>query len=331
MNKNIFDMFDNFEIEPEDMAGYNISADRISERTLQKLGQTKKAQPKRRKIFRIALIAAVIACFMSVTAYAAAYFNMHYRYVEKGGTYSYRYWTPEGYMDASYTVSSSYIVSFDTQPDGYMYVFRPTWVPLEPTAVTTVYGWAEDEARFKLGMAAPAETQEEKTAVKAGTEELLSRLGMTAQEAETWYTSYDADQIYVEDVLGADIPYKIELYSNSDLYNGDFAIGDDPYENEGVRVDFVKDEVDGDWHEIWAHVDETETEHSKVFRSPLDETNFVLRFNLAKGYLVYVPGTLDFDTLHKIAENVEVLRTELRLEIGDSEHRRHDMFTLGHG
>ena len=318
MNRDIFDMFDNFELDQEDMTGYKVSADRISQMTLQKIAETKQPASRRRKIWRTALLAAVIACFLSVTAYAAAYFSMHYSYVEKGETYHYQYWTPEGYREASYTVSNSYIVSFDTQPVGYLYAFRPTWVPQEPTHSWSLYDEVTGQVLYN------------------GADEaaLLAELDMTADEAASWYTWFDADEIWDPDAQGPnyDVPYQVWLYGNNALYNTDFAIGDDAYDNEDVKVDFVKDEVNGDWHEIWVHVDETETWHAKQNLSFLDDTNLVLRFNLAEGYLVFVPGTLDLETLHKIAENVEVLRTNLPAEIQavDGE-RRHSCFNLAHG
>ena len=314
LNKDIFDMFDSFELEPEEMERYNVSADRISRMTLRKISERKKNRRPSGKVLRIAFIAAVIACFMSVTAYAAFYFGIHYKYVDGSESYSYRYWTPSGYREGSYTVSDSYVLSFDVSPDGYQYVFRANWLPLEPNYTLSLYQNIEDMVCAELNMPFPAETEEEKARVAEGMEVLLDTLGMTAREAQSWYLIYDADEDGYGDPAKApfyDIPYQIKLFNSSALYNMDYVIRDN-FDDEKVVTDIVKDEVQGDWHTIWVHVDETGTDYAqRMPENPLLDTNLVLRFNQAEGVLLYVPGTLELETLDKIAQNVEILRTNI--------------------
>lgn len=299
MNKDIFDMFDDFELEPEEEAGYRVSSEAVARRTLAKLHGERRGAPRRSRLLRTALIAAVIACFLSVTAYAA-YYAMHLRVEDR--TYTCQFWDGEDWLERSYTVKDSNVLSFDAPPKGWEYAFKPGWLPAPFTNHLTLY------ARFQELARTPEEM-----------EALLTAEGLTEEESQTWYVvKMDADEDGYRDIGDRapfyDIPYQILIYS--DLYRREFVIGD-RFDTAGdVKVEVLKDETAGDWHEIWVHVDETGADYAaRMLEDPLLDTNIVLRFNRAEGYLVFLGGTLDCQTLHKIGENLTVRRTAIELEI----------------
>ena len=259
---------------------------------------------RHKKTVRTMLVAAAVACLMTVTALAVVHFNMNYRFTEEG--------EQQQYTNVTYTITgtdvyeSSMVMKFDATPENYVYAFRAGWLPSEPTAVSSLYDkvrWRMDDARTD--------------------EEIFAEMGVTAEEAKTWYTRYDADvqirrdedgMIQYDFDNGGDIPYQVELYS--DLYQHDFLVGYD-----GSEVEIIKEETSGDWQILWLHMDQNGAPE-------LRNCNIVFRFNQAEGYLIKVVGTLDCETLGKIAENVEVLRTDM---IAESAGERHGIVALGHG
>ena len=258
---------------------------------------------KRKKTVRTALIAAAAACLMTVTAFAAVRLSMNYRFTEEGERQVYAH---NAFSMNPITYEASMVVRFDTEPESYVYGFRANWLPSEPTNVSSLYNrviWRMDDARTD--------------------EEVFAEMGITAEEAKTWYTRYDADaqirwnedgMIDVDFDVEEDIPYQIELHS--DLYQRDFLVGYD-----GSEVSLLKEETSGDWQILWLHMDQNGGQ-------ALRNCNIVFRFNQAEGYLIQIVGTLDCETLDKIAENVEVLRTDM---IAESAGERHGIVALGHG
>lgn len=246
---------------------------------------------RHKKTVRTMLVAAAVICLMTVTAFAAVHFGMNYRFTEDGEQQQYT--TATFSMDTD-VYDASMVMRFNTAPENYVYAFRANWLPSEPTAVLSLYnaGFSEE-------------------------------MGITAEEAKSWYTRYDADAQIKQDGDGTisydfdndgDIPYQIELLS--DLYQYDFLVGYD-----GSAVELVKEETSGDWQILWLHMDQNGAPE-------LSNCNIVFRFNQAEGYLIKVVGTLDCETLGKIAENVEVLRTDM---IAQSVGERHGIIGLGRG
>ena len=256
------------------------------------------------KAVRAALIAAAVACLMTVTALAAARLGMNYRFTEEGEQQVY---THNAFSMNPITYEASMVVRFDTAPESNVYGFRANWLPCEPTNVSSLY----DRVVYRMD-----DTRTD--------EEVFAEMGITAEEAKTWYTRYDADttirrnedgMIELNPDVAESIPYQIEL--KSDLYQHDFLVGYD-----GSEVTLVKEETAGDWQILWLNMEQNGM-------GALHNANIVFRFNQAEGYLIQAVGTLDCETLNRIAENVEVLRTALKTE--SSGEQTFGAVTLAHG
>ena len=281
---------------------------------------------RRKRIIRTALIAAALACLMTATAFAAVYFGMSYRFTQEGEQQSYTY-GDGAYSMHTAVYEATMILRFDGPAESNLYAFRANWLPSEPSVAWSLYARAEDMARADLGMIGLVKTAEERARVDAELALIFAELGVSAEEARNWYTYYDADttvELLPDGSIGDrfdvedDIPYQIELHS--DLYQFDLLAGYD-----GGAVELVKEEKAGDWHTLWLNIDRNVPEEVTHF----SRYSLVLRFNQAEGYLLQVIGTLDCGTLGKIAENVEVLRTDMKT-VSDGEGS-FAVITLGHG
>lgn len=276
---------------------------------------------KRKKTIRTALIVTILACLLTATALAAVYFGMKYRFTREGEQQRY---TPGIFSMNTDVYEATMVVRFSTEPESYIYAFRAGWLPSEPTNALSLHTVVEDMARTRLGMKALPETAEEKAQVEAKMADIFVEYGITAEEAENWYTRYDADTQIKRDENGTiaydlgndgDIPYQIEL--RSDLYRYEYLVGYD-----GSEVELVREKTSGDWQILWLHMDQNGAPE-------LWNCSIVLRFNQAEGYLIKVVGTLDCETLDKIAENVVVLRTDMKT--GSSGEQGYGVLTLGRG
>ena len=338
MNKKISDMFDGFQLEPEVTSAVTFDPEKIRKATMARIHRSNTALAARRRIWRTALIAAVIASFLSVTAYAAVVFSMHYRYRQEGETPRYRITLvePDGSVIKTFTAQpmATLTVRFDTMPESTFYAFRADWLPSDPSYVNTLYNMAWDMARNRLHMPGLPATEEEKQAVDRETAEVLTEMGVTEAEAKTWYTGYDSNTTYTPDTpegptppknVPLDIPYQIDLSNSSDLYKLDCLVGGD-----GGQVELLREETEGDWQTLWLRVSQGDEHHTEDYVNPLCPYGIVLRFNTAEGYLIRVAGTLDCETLHKIAENIQVLRTELET-VADREEQGYSFMDLSQG
>lgn len=333
MDKKISEMFDGFELEPEASSDVRFDPERVRKATLERIHASGTAAAVRRKFGRTLLVAAVIACFMSATAYAAVYFSMHYRFSQEGERQRYTFTIYEP-TDRQRTQTAEYeatmLLSFDTEPESYLYAIRANWLPSKPTHATSLRDHVWDMARGELGMKFFPENRSEEIQLEEKMTEIFEELGVTAEEAETWYMRYNSDTTYMPDTpegpvpprqdVELNIPYQISLSNSSSLYNFDFLVG-----YEGDTVEVVREETEGDWQILWLQMEQS------VYRNTLlQQANIALRFNQAEGYLIQVIGTLDCETLDKIAENVEVLRTDVKTE-ADREERRFSVMSLGIG
>lgn len=350
MDREIIDMLDNYEPELEGMEDLSFSPDRITELTMKKIHSSNTAVFIRRRAWKTVLIAAIIACFMAVTAFAAVYYSMHYRVTEPGETQTYEFpyydFAKNEYVAKEYEYHAGMVFSFDSSPDGYRYFVHPDWLPSEPTEQHSFYdvllaqavneldlrdyigveitkeirmkaaeiangmGTTVEEAiemnRYQellisaldeLGIERPSERY-----VPKELEEKIAQLaaghGLTAEESKTWFDRYAAD-----DLENGDIPYQISVFDPPFVYGTDFLLA-----HNGGEVQIVSEtEADG-WQELRLSVSYTDDSREQ---DPLSHRNYIFRFNQEEGYLIRVAGTLDMETLGRVAKNIQVWRSNL--------------------
>lgn len=230
------------------------------------------ARPVRRKLLRVCLLAAAIACFLSVTAFAALY----QMWVQPGpeSPEQYRIWDSDGEQQWV-TRQPSLELDFSTAPEGNDYFFTPGWLPEEPNHSSTL----KDRALGTQG-------------------EDYAAYGVTPEEAEELYgymTCEDAD----EGVL-----YQISLQSPSQLYQQTYVLG-----YEGAQVEIVMDETRDSLRQLRLSLDSTGTETGREPDNWARHTNYVLLYNEEEGWLLRVQGTLDLESLARIAGDIRVFRS----------------------
>lgn len=234
------------------------------------------ARPARRKLLRVCLLAAAIACFLSVTAFATLY----QMWVQPGpeSPEQYRIWDSDG-KQQWVTRQPSLELDFSTAPEGNDYFFAPGWLPEEPTHSSTMKNWILSE-------------QEE-------TGEDFAAYGVTSEEAEGLY-GYMTHEDVDEGVL-----YQISLQSPSELYQQTYVLG-----YEGAMVEIVMDETRDGLRQLRLSLDSAGTETGQKPDNWAKHTNYVLLYNEEEGWLLRVQGTLDLESLARIAGEVRVFKSD---------------------
>ncbi len=235
------------------------------------------ARPARKKLLRVCLLAAAIACLMSVTAFAAVY----QMWVQPGpeSPEEYRIWDSDG-QQQWVTRQPSLELDFSTAPEGNDYFFAPGWLPEEPSHSSSM----EDAILY----------EQKKTGAD------YADYGVTPEEAEGLYgymTYEDVDR---------GVLYQISLQSPSELYQQTYVLG-----YEGAQVEIVMDETRDGLRQLRLSLDSTGTETGQ--REPdnwAQRTNYVLLYNEQEGWLLRVQGTLDLESLARIAGDIRVFRSE---------------------
>ena len=135
---------------------------------------------------------------------------------------------------------------------------------------------------------------------------LLESSGLTAEEAEEWFCSYEIQSSHA-------FPYRYGVMCGFELSGRDLILG-----AYGASAKIVKEsemngckllEVSVDYSSLYEGRDFTEEQWAQINESIIK--NYLFLFNEDEGYLVYVCGTMDFDTYEKIAESIEVRDTSL--------------------
>ncbi len=318
-------MFENYDLDLELPGDGGLDPARIKKLALEKVRRPKPRVLAGGKVLRTALIAAAIACFMSITAFAAAYYHMNAEKTAPGSTQIYE-WHVMGNKEAQkMTYNASMVLRFETGPESPFYVFRPQWLPELPEEMPCtnrdLYTFLKDHAAEMLGERGWLEPDENQEKRDAMTKEALQKSGL-AEEAEDWYVSFKADD-------GWDIPFDIAVVSPAELCNIDYLVG---YDGSGIQI--LRDETDEQWQTLWIQEDKTNLDWvQKLDDNPLWHSNYVLRYNTQEGYLVRVSGTLSCETLHKIAENLEITATGLtdRVNPDDPDGNHFTILALGRG
>ncbi len=214
-------------------------------------------QIRRRKVFRIALIAAVIAALMTVTAFAAGLFTMERHEVEESEEVSgyWRFYDEEGNLTEAQKL---------TYPDAGI--------------VFTFYGPEDGEynrPEFRFGWL-PEEGEHY--------EEQKSR-------SEGWMYSYG--QMCHCDIISCQAGVmSVPVNGYQGVLNGEATV--------------LKEETWDCWAVTEVQVDYTD---SKMVRWQ-EPVNYIYMFDEERGYLAYVKGCDDMDTLEKIAKNMEIRESD---------------------
>ena len=212
---------------------------------------------RRRKALRIALIAAVIAALMTVTAFAAGLFTMDRRSVEDSEVVSgyWRFYDQEGNLSE-----------------------QQKWTYPDASIVFTFYGPEEGEynrPEFRFGWL-PEEGEHY--------EEQKSR-------SEGWMYNYG--QLCQCDVIACQAGVmSVPVNGYRGVLNGEATV--------------LKEESWDCWEVTEIQVDYSDC---KTVRWP-EPVNYIYLFDEERGYLAYVRGCDDMETLEKIARNMEIRESD---------------------
>lgn len=214
-------------------------------------------QIRRRKVFRIALIAAVIAALMTVTAFAAGLFTMERHQVEDSEEVSgyWRFYDEEGNLTEAQKLTypdAGIVFTFYGPEDGDYN--RPEFR----------FGWLPEEGEHY--------------------EEQKSR-------SEGWMYSYG--QMCHCDIISCQAGVmSVPVNGYQGVLNGEATV--------------LKEETWDCWAVTEVQVDYTD---SKMVRWQ-EPVNYIYMFDEERGYLSYVKGCDDMDTLEKIAKNMEIRESD---------------------
>ncbi len=226
-----------------------------------------------RKLGRILLIAAVIVCLLTVTAYATGIFSFSTRVPDAEETFRIRWDDSEqGYLEWK---DAKLVLTFPAAAESREVEFRPGWLPFElPDTLTGSSPWSD-----------------------------LSR--------ETWFGRFSAESLcWAEDrpaqFEGIDQPLLIERYSMSQFNDGGAMLL--LYQTPGEITEEHWDDLDADvlsFHTT-QHLDAV-PEFNVPERTL--EYNYVLLSNAEKGWVVTVCGQIGMEDVRKVAENLEIRET----------------------
>lgn len=304
-NKRISEMFDSLELAPELRDSADYDPERIKAAALRRVHAGAAARPGRRKLMRACLLAAVIACFLSVTAYALVSFGMDVHVSRPGETQTYAlyvedYKTGEIKPQGDITYQAALVLHFDSAEEGRDYYFIPGWLPSEPTETGSAYHVLLDQAADELGIKWPPEDGQ-LPAVEAKFKELAEARGLTEAESREWLR-----RCMDGDTEAHDIPYQISIYSPTDLYGRDLLLG-----ANGEKVRLLSDREESGIRVLELTMEREGAEY------PLAKVNYVLRYSLTEGWLLITGGTQDLETLAKIAGDVQIVSSDALIKAGE--------------
>ena len=282
-----------------------------------------KVQPKHR-LWRSLAVAAVLILVLAPAAWAA-YTNhlnarvptesVHTRYFVEGET------PAEGELP-----NVAMLLNVDVSgPIGRETVLRFGWLPEGAADPSTPYCGEVSSFRNlleNLNRYKPYPTWQERPY-----EELLNEAGMSEQEAETWFTAYHwetADRALLN----------ITVFDASSLYQTDLLLGMYGGEArtvaEGMFGPYEMKEIQIDYRSFYQRIAEKnghQTPEVEWFK------NYLFLFEPEQEYLIFLGGSdaaFSFETLEKIADNLEVCVTGLTLD-GSERYSSYLMLDLGRG
>lgn len=253
--------------------------------------------------FKIFLSAALCLA-LSLTgfsAFADPAYSMSVLEKREGEKYIY-HWEMDGNVEEVDFSDAGLIIDFAAAETGPQYLVRAGWLP----------ELGEVEGRLMLiqsfGAMLDAHTAyiEYSDLYGKDYDELLSAGGLSREEAEEWFCAYELQSRHA-------YPYRYGVLSGFELFDRDLILG-----AYGAEAEIVKEgelegrkllEVRVDYSALYEGRDFTEEQWAQINQSVVK--NYLFLFDEAEGCLIYVCGTMDFETYERIAESIELRKTEL--------------------
>lgn len=263
---------------------------------------------KPKNALRTLLIAAVLTMLLSITAYAVYQSAIHARVPEKGEELNYQ--TLGSDFDETggtlHTVTFddlAMVIHFDAVPDSYDMLMKFHWLP-EPAASDShlrlnnyydVMDFFQNHTRY-VGW-------EQKPLA-----ELLAEAELTEEEAKEWLCGLSCDPPSPEPLLN------IGLTTSADLYENDVILG----WSGNCEAKLIREGTLGVYELLEVQVDSPAFYESRKENFPeglpadMLLQNHLFLFEPEQRYLIHIGGSdcaYSFETLEKIAENIEVRQT----------------------
>lgn len=245
-----------------------------------------------RKAGRILLVAAVLACLFTVTAFATGLFSISTRVPDAKETFQI-HWDDgkSGYLEWS---DAKLVLTFPEVTESREIEFRPGWLPFElPASLPGSLPWSNltDETWFRR----------------------------FASESLCWRENIAN---YPEEYQGIAQPILIEAYSMAQFNDGGAMLM--LYQTPSEITEEHWDDLDVDVMSFHGtqHFEERDFPEMNMHMDAYDlEYDYVLLSNEEKGWVVTVCGQLGMDRVRKVAENLEIRETGNTLTQADFENK----------
>ena len=254
--------------------------------------EQKRKTIRARKAGRILLIAAVIACLFTVTAFAAGLFSISTRVPDAKETFQIHWDDSEnGFLEWS---DAKLVLTFPTVTESREIEFKPGWLPFElPDNLPGCLPWDN-----------------------------LS--------SDTWFQRFSAESLchadnaadYPEEYRNISQPLMIETYSMAQFNDGGAMLM--LYQTPGEISEEHWSSLDADVLSFHGkqHFDERDIPEMNMHIDAYDlEYDYVLLSNEKQGWVIEVCGQLDKDTIRKVAENLEIRETGNTLTQADFQNK----------
>ena len=246
-----------------------------------------------RKTGRILLIAAVIACLLTATAFAAGLFSVSTRVPDPEETFQIHWDNDDGRFSLEWS-DAKLVLTFPDVAESREIEVRPGWLPFElPTTLAGSHPWDN-------------------------------------LTADTWFQRFASESLCFPDETGEipeqfqniQQPILIELYSMAMFRDGGAMLL--LYKTPGELTEEHWDDLDVDVLSFHGsqHFDERTHDGTDEIIPAYDiDYDYVLLSNAEAGWVIEVCGQLGMDTVRKVAENLEVRETGNILTADDFENR----------
>lgn len=253
-----------------------------------------------KRIFSAALCLAIALC-AAVPAFAEGEYAMSVIEKQEGEQYLY-HWEMDGNVAETDFTDAGILIDFVADETAPQYLCRAEWLP----ELDDIEGELYMIQSFENLLEAHTQYIEYSDLYGKDAAELLEESGLSAEEAAEWYCSYELQSSYA-------YPYRYGVLSGFELFDRDLILG-----AYGACAEIVREgelnackllEVTVDYSALYEGREFTEEQWDQINESIVK--NYLFLFNVDEGYLIYVCGTMDFDTYEKIVESMEVRKTSL--------------------